>query len=88
MARLEVDRIYRDYYSGEKLVHVVEDTPLGLQISGTHGVDIGGFAIHSSGKRLVVSATVDNLNKGGATQCLQNMNIALGYPEYDGIPIP
>lgn len=106
MARLEVDQIYRDYYSGEKLVHVVEDTPLVRQISGTHGVDIGGFAIHSSGKRLVVSATVDNLNKGGATQCLrkfsminnthamnadgdsENMNIALGYPEYDGIPIP
>ena len=31
-------------------------------------------------------ATIDNLLKGAATQCLQNMNLVLGYGEYDGIP--
>ncbi|KAL7946881.1 N-acetyl-gamma-glutamyl-phosphate reductase [Trichoderma barbatum] len=40
-----------------------------------------------TGKRLVVCATIDNLNLGAATQCLQNMNLALGYDEYQGIPI-
>lgn len=43
--------------------------------------------MHSSGKRVVVCATIDNLLKGAATQCLQNMNLALGYGEYEGIPM-
>jgi N-acetyl-gamma-glutamyl-phosphate reductase/acetylglutamate kinase len=29
---------------------------------------------------------LDNLLKGAATQCLQNLNLALGYEEYSGIP--
>ena len=38
---------------------------------GTHGVEVGGFAVHSSGKRVVINATIDNLLKGAATQALQ-----------------
>ena len=30
---------------------------------------------------------LDNLLKGAATQCLQNLNLALGYDEYAGIPL-
>ena len=44
--------------------------------------------MHSSGKRVVICATIDNLLKGAATQGLQNMNLALGYGEYQGIPLP
>lgn len=36
--------------------------------------------------RVVVCATIDNLNKGAATQALQNMNLALGFAEFEGIP--
>ena len=56
-------------------------------ISGKHGVEIGGFGVHSNGKRVVVCATIDNLLKGAATQCLQNMNLSLGFAEYEGIPL-
>ncbi|KAI1169562.1 hypothetical protein F4777DRAFT_572691 [Nemania sp. FL0916] len=31
--------------------------------------------------------TIDNLLKGAASQCLQNMNLARGYAEYEGIPL-
>ncbi|CAM1501816.1 Fc.00g038000.m01.CDS01 [Cosmosporella sp. VM-42] len=41
--------------------------PLARNIIEKHGVEIGGFAVHSSGKRVVVCATIDNLNKGAAT---------------------
>ncbi|CAG1985506.1 unnamed protein product, partial [Fusarium graminearum] len=61
--------------------------PLVSAISGRHGVEIGGFAVDSTGKRVVVVAAIDNLAKGAATQCLQNMNLALGYGEYEGIPV-
>ena len=30
---------------------------------------------------------LDNLLKGAATQCLQNINLALGLDEYAGIPL-
>ncbi|TPX10596.1 uncharacterized protein E0L32_008482 [Thyridium curvatum] len=83
----DIRQIYQDRYAGEKLVKVVGEAPLVKAISGKHGVEIGGFAVHSSGKRVVVCATIDNLLKGAATQCLQNMNLALGYGEYDGIPV-
>lgn len=84
----EVKELFKQAYEGEKLVHIVEkDVPLVRDISTKHGVEIGGFQVHSSGRRVVVVATIDNLLKGAATQCTQNINLALGYGEYDGIPI-
>lgn len=87
MTSRDIRNLYQDRYAGEKLVKIVGESPLVKNISGKHGVEIGGFAVHSSGKRVVVNATIDNLLKGAATQCLQNMNLALGYGEYDGIPL-
>jgi N-acetyl-gamma-glutamyl-phosphate reductase/acetylglutamate kinase len=86
MTSRDIRNIYQDRYAGEKLVKVTGESPVVKAISGKHGVEIGGFAVHSSGKRVVVNATIDNLLKGAATQCLQNMNLALGYGEYEGIP--
>ncbi|KAJ9155227.1 hypothetical protein NKR23_g1926 [Pleurostoma richardsiae] len=87
MTSRDIRQLYQDRYAGEKLVKVVGEAPLVKNISGKHGVEIGGFAVHSSGKRVVVCATIDNLLKGAATQCLQNMNLALGFGEYEGIPV-
>ncbi|SCV99891.1 LAFE_0B04786g1_1 [Lachancea fermentati] len=82
----EVRSLYEKFYQGEKLVHIAEDIPLVKNISGTHGVLVGGFKVNDAQDRVVVCATIDNLLKGAATQCLQNINLALGYGEYDGIP--
>ncbi|EEP81116.1 arg-6 [Uncinocarpus reesii 1704] len=86
MTSRDIRNLYQDRYAGEKLVKVVGEAPLVKNIAGHHHVEIGGFAVHSSGKRVVVCATIDNLLKGAATQCLQNMNLALGYSEFEGIP--
>ncbi|KAI1335302.1 Aspartate/glutamate/uridylate kinase [Xylariaceae sp. FL0016] len=86
MTSRDIRQIYQDRYAGEKLVKVIGEAPLVKAISGKHGVEIGGFAVHSSGKRVVICATIDNLLKGAATQCLQNMNLARGYAEFEGIP--
>ncbi|KAI9372287.1 hypothetical protein BJX61DRAFT_542838 [Aspergillus egyptiacus] len=87
MSSRDIRNIYQDRYAGEKLVKIVGEPPLVKAIAGRHGVEVGGFAVHSSEKRVVVCATIDNLLKGAATQCLQNMNLALGYGEYEGIPL-
>jgi N-acetyl-gamma-glutamylphosphate reductase len=71
MTSREIRQIYQDRYAGEKLVKVVGEAPYVKAIQNKHGVEIGGFAVDDTGKRVVVSATIDNLNKGAATQCLR-----------------
>ncbi|KAI5298230.1 hypothetical protein KEM55_003647, partial [Ascosphaera atra] len=79
MTSRDIRNLYQERYEGEKLVSIVGEPPSVKDIAGKHRVEIGGFAVHSSGKRVVVCATIDNLLKGAATQCLQNMNLSLGY---------
>lgn len=74
MTSRDIRNIYQDRYAGEKLVKITGEAPLVKDIAGRHGVEIGGFAVHSSGKRVVVCATIDNLLKGAATQCLRKSN--------------
>ncbi|KZF20771.1 bifunctional acetylglutamate kinase/N-acetyl-gamma-glutamyl-phosphate reductase [Xylona heveae TC161] len=71
MSSRDIRNLYQERYAGEKLIKVVGEPPLVKNISGKHGVQVGGFAVHSSGKRVVVCATIDNLLKGAATQCLR-----------------
>lgn len=77
-------RLYDDFYAGEPLVAIQAEAPWVSRNAGRHHAAIGGFA--SAGRRAVIVATLDNLLKGAATQALQNINIALGFPEFEGIP--
>jgi N-acetyl-gamma-glutamyl-phosphate reductase len=77
---------YREFYAGEPLVHIVDEAPWVSRIAGKHYAEIGGFAIAPGGKRVVVVATLDNLLKGAATQAMQNLNLALGFDEFAGVP--
>lgn len=83
-----IQKLYKDFYKNEKLVSVLD---VGQEVTvkaigGYHGVVIGGFKVNDAGTRVVVTTMIDNLLKGAATQCLQNINLALGYSEYEGIP--
>lgn len=82
----DLRNIYQERYQGEELIEVSGESPVVKDISGKHGVVVGGFAVNLAEDRVVIVVTIDNLLKGAATQCLQNINIALGYGEYDGIP--
>ncbi|GJN93070.1 hypothetical protein Rhopal_006115-T1 [Rhodotorula paludigena] len=86
MRASDIKQLFEERYADEKLVVVQSDVPEVYQIQGKHGVRIGGIQVHSSGKRVVLVGVIDNLLKGAATQCLQNLNLALGCGEYDGIP--
>src|ERR1700692_3098928 len=77
MTSRDIRNIYQDRYAGELLVKVSGEAPLVRDISGKHGVAIGGFAVASSGNRVVVVATIDNLLKGAASQAMQNINLSL-----------
>ncbi|KAJ2356133.1 hypothetical protein GGF43_002265 [Coemansia sp. RSA 2618] len=94
----DMAEIFKEFYQGERLVHVAESAPLVRDNAGKHYAVVGGFAVppHSEGagsaeladRRAVLNVTLDNLLKGAATQAIQNMNIAVGIDEYTGIPTP
>ena len=79
---------YGAFYRGERLVTVLdkEMPDVARHGSGRHGVTLGGFTFDKDTRRLALVSCIDNLLKGAATQALQNINLALGLDEYDGIP--
>ena len=79
-------QLYSEKYANEKMISVIKDTPYVKDISGKHGVVVGGFSVNEEKDRMAVVATIDNLLKGAATQCLQNINLMMKYDEYAGIP--
>ncbi|KAL0581281.1 hypothetical protein V5O48_000764 [Marasmius crinis-equi] len=81
----EIISLYEEKYAGEKLVTIKKEVPTLPDIADRHGWVVGGAQVHSEGDRVVVVGGLDNLLKGAATQCLQNLNLALGYDEYAGI---
>ena len=83
----EARRIYREAYAGEPLVEVLDEAPWVSRIAGKHGAQVGGFTLAEDGRRLVVVSVLDNLLKGAATQAMQNLNLAFGLPELQGIPL-
>ena len=78
---------YGARYANERLIRIIDDPPWVSRIAGEHRVEIGGFAVAPGGKRAVIVATLDNLLKGAATQAMQNLNRALGFDEFEGIPV-
>ncbi|CAE6507047.1 unnamed protein product [Rhizoctonia solani] len=86
----EVRELYQQKYGSEKLLRIKEPTEGVVELADVeHGQGwvVGGIQVGSSGSRVVVTGGLDNLLKGAATQCLQNLNLALGYDEYAGIPL-
>lgn len=82
----ELQALYGKFYAGKPMVRVMATGTLPeLQyVTHTNFCDIG-FALDSSGQRLVVVSCLDNLGKGAAGQAVQNLNGMRGYPETAGL---
>jgi len=76
---------YQSYYESEPLVKISLDAPIVRENVGQHHVAVGGFTVDENNSRAVLVATIDNLLKGAATQALQNINVALGFDEFQGL---
>ncbi|CAA7262520.1 unnamed protein product [Cyclocybe aegerita] len=86
MTAKDVAGLYEEKYKNEPLIRIQKDVAQLQDVEGKHGWTVGGFQMSVEGDRVVVVGGLDNLLKGAATQCLQNLNLALGYDEYAGIP--
>jgi N-acetyl-gamma-glutamylphosphate reductase len=69
------------------LISIREEAPWVSAIAGKHGVLIGGIAVAPDMRRAVIVSVLDNLLKGAATQAMQNLNLALGFDELQGIDL-
>ncbi|KJE90846.1 hypothetical protein CAOG_02088 [Capsaspora owczarzaki ATCC 30864] len=88
LTREQVVQRFQDMFGKEPLIEIVaqkDAVPVVKDNAQKHFVRLGGFAVDPATNRVVVVATLDNLLKGAATQALQNINIALGLRELDGI---
>lgn len=82
----EVKAVYDKYYADEKFVRVLDKDvcPETKWVEGSNYVDIG-FKIDTRTNRIIMMGAIDNLVKGAAGQAVQNMNLAFGLPEDEGL---
>lgn len=58
MSAADLHKLYEEMYKEEKLIRIQREIPEVADISGKHGWTVGGFQMHSSGKRAVVVVRV------------------------------
>ena len=80
----ELDSLYRDAYMDEMFVELAAELPAARDVQRTNICRIYPVLDHD-GTRIFVFAVIDNLWKGGASQAIQNLNLALDLPEGEGI---
>jgi N-acetyl-gamma-glutamyl-phosphate reductase len=72
------------FYDGSAFVHVVDGKP--PRLSDVVLTNDCRISVHEAAPgRAVVFSALDNLVKGAAGQAVQNLNLALGWPETDGL---
>jgi N-acetyl-gamma-glutamyl-phosphate reductase len=78
--------IYRKSYAEEPFIRLYapKQAPDLRAVARTNFCDIGVHFDPQTGRAVVISA-IDNLVKGAAGQALQNMNLALGFAETEGL---
>ena len=86
----QIRELYTENYAGEPFIHLL---PPGEQASLAHTVGTNRCALgitpadplQTDGSEYIITATIDNLIKGGSGQALQNYNIAAGLEETAGL---
>jgi N-acetyl-gamma-glutamyl-phosphate reductase len=81
-----VETLLRKVYAGRPMVRIWKagTWPELQHVAHTNFADLG-FALDSTGRRLVMVSCLDNLGKGAAGQAVQNFNHLLGVEEQTGL---
>lgn len=81
-AATELNARFEQAYATTPFVRLVSGTPRVAAVTGSNFADI---AVHSKHRKACVLVAIDNLVKGMAGQAIQNLNLAMGWPERDGL---
>ena len=76
---------YESFYKDRFFVRIVAGSPRVAATIGSAFADIGVAAKNGHG---AVMVALDNLGKGMASQAVQNLNLAMGQPEWTGLKLP
>ena len=74
-------------YAGRPFVRVLDRPPELSAITGTNFAHLHAAA-RNGGQEVIVTAAIDNLQKGAAGQAIQAMNLSLGLAETAGLEFP
>lgn len=73
------------FYQQACRVRVQTDIPEISDVRETNWCSLGGATLGNTGQRLVLISVLDNLLKGAASQAIQNLNLACGFGESEGL---
>jgi N-acetyl-gamma-glutamyl-phosphate reductase len=74
----------REAYRDEPFVAVIDTPPDTAFVRGSNRVHVAAF-YDARARRVIAMGAIDNLVKGAAGQALQCLNVAMGWPETDGL---
>jgi N-acetyl-gamma-glutamyl-phosphate reductase len=79
---------YSEQYANERFVRLLDpgEWPETRSVRGSNRCDVAVTTLHG-GTTLLAAAAIDNLVKGAAGQAVQNLNLMLGWPEDQGLPL-
>jgi N-acetyl-gamma-glutamyl-phosphate reductase len=80
----ELTELYKDAYDSESFVELATELPSARDVQRTNLCRLFPV-VDKDRSRIFVFATIDNLWKGGASQAVQNLNLALELDEGAGI---
>ncbi len=84
LSEMELAELYRDRYDAEPFVDAVARPP-GVRDVRETNLCLVHAAPDPGGAGIIAFAAIDNLWKGAAGQAVQNLNLALGVPETEGL---
>jgi len=80
----EIRELYEAAYASELFVELTAELPSARDVQRTNICRLCP-TMDKEHHRILVFAAIDNLWKGGASQAIQNLNLALGVPEQAGL---
>ena len=87
----DLRQVYRDYYGKGGLVRAVDDPAAAeggfLSSAGLSGRDDLEVSVYGNDERLLLVSRFDNLGKGASGAAIQNMNLAIGAAETEGLVV-
>ena len=80
----ELEELYRSRYERERFVELVDAPPGVADVRETNYCRVH-VSLDREGGRVMAFGAIDNLWKGAAGQALQNLNLMLGFEEWEGL---
>ncbi|NLH49669.1 MAG: N-acetyl-gamma-glutamyl-phosphate reductase [Myxococcales bacterium] len=85
LAAVDLSALYREFYRSCPFVSVYDRAPEVAEVAATNFTHLH---VAQRGPEVELLLVLDNLVKGAAGQAVQNMNLALGFPETEGLMQP